>query len=205
MKKLVFLLVICQVMFLTSIVSNAQNELTKIERKKAIDHLKSSQTDLLRTVKGLSEDQLNFKSSEESWSIAECMEHLAISETALFGLAQQSLQEEADPSKRSGLPFSDDQVLALITDRSQKVKTQAPFEPKGNFGSYQGSVDEFKTKRKSNIKYVKSTTDDLRNHYFEFPFGLVDSYQVVLFMSGHSVRHTKQIKEIMAQESFPKS
>ena len=205
MKKLVFLLVICQVMFLTSIVSNAQNELTKIERKKAIDHLKSSQTDLLRTVKGLSEDQLNFKSSEESWSIAECMEHIAISETALFGLAQQSLQEEADPSKRSGLQFSDDQVLALITDRSQKVKTQAPFEPKGNFGSYQGSVDEFKTKRKSNIKYVKSTTDDLRNHYFEFPFGLVDSYQVVLFMSGHSVRHTKQIKEIMAQESFPKS
>jgi len=174
MKKLVFLLVICQVMFLTSIVSNAQNELTKIERKKAIDHLKSSQTDLLKTVKGLSEDQLNFKSSEESWSIAECMEHIAISETALFGLAQQSLQEEADPSKRSGLPFSDDQVLALITDRSQKVKTQAPFEPKGNFGSYQGSVDEFKAKRKSNIKYVKSTTDDLRNHYFEFPLWILN-------------------------------
>ena len=205
MKKLVLLLITCQVVFLTSIVSNAQNGITKIERQKAVDHLKSSQTDLMKTVKGLSEDQLNFKSSEESWSIAECMEHLAISETALFGLAQQSLKEEADPSKRSELPFSDDQVLALITDRSQKIKTQPPFEPKGNFGSYKGSVDEFKAKRKSNIKYVKSTTDDLRNHYFEFPFGLVDSYQVVLFMSGHSVRHTKQIKEIMAQESFPQS
>ncbi len=94
MKKLVLLLITCQVVFLTSIVSNAQNGITKIERQKAVDHLKSSQTDLMKTVKGLSEDQLNFKSSEESWSIAECMEHLAISETALFGLAQQSLQRD---------------------------------------------------------------------------------------------------------------
>ena len=70
---------------------------------------------------------------------------------------------------------------------------------------YDGSVDQFKAKRKESIKFVKSTDQDLRNHYYEFPFGLVDTYQVMLFMAGHSIRHTEQIKEIMTQESFPKS
>jgi len=96
-------------------------------------------------------------------------------------------------------------VVGIITNRTEKIKTRPDLEPTNSFGSYDGSVDEFKAKRKESIKFVKSTDQDLRNHYYEFPFGLVDSYQVMLFMAGHSIRHTKQIKEIMAQESFPKS
>jgi len=57
---------------------------------------------------------------------------------------------------------------------------------------------EFKAKRKANIAFVKSSKDDLRNRYFELPFGVADAYQVILLTSGHSVRHIFQIKEIMA-------
>lgn len=183
----------------------AQTAITDEDRKKAIEHLKNSQKDLLKTVKGLSESQLTFKSSPEAWSIAECVEHIAISESAFFGLMQKTLQEEADPSKRSELNFSDEQVAGFIVDRTTKIKTQEPFEPKNNFGSYDGSLKEFKTKRKANIAYVKSTKDDLRNHYYDFPFGKVDTYQIILFLSGHSIRHTSQIKEVIANEIFPGS
>ena len=100
--------------------------------------------------------------------------------------------------------MSDDQILGFIIDRTEKIKTQPYLEPTNSFGSYSGSLDEFKTKRKASIKFVKSTEEDLRSHYFEFPLGVVDSYQVIMFMSGHSVYHTNQIKEIMALESFPK-
>jgi len=31
-----------------------------------------------------------------------------------------------------------------------------------------------------------------------FPFGKVDAYQVILLMSGHTIRHTDQIKEVIA-------
>jgi len=205
MKKLTSIFIACQLLLLTGFVSSAQEEFTKVDRDKAIDHLKGSQSELLKTVKGLSDEQLNFKPTQEAWSIAECVEHLAISETTLFGAANQSLQADADPSRRSEVQFSDDQILGIITDRTTKIKTRTELEPTNKFGAYDGAVAEFKTKRKESIKFVKSTSEDLRNHYFEFPFGVVDSYQVILFMSGHTLRHTAQIKEIMQQENYPGS
>lgn len=180
-------------------------QLTSEEKKGAIANLKDSQTELLKTVKGLSETQLNFKASPEQWSIAECVEHIAISETNIFGIVEMTLQADADPARRAEVKMTDEAVTALITNREQKVKTRKEFEPTNSFGSYDDTLGAFKEKRKSNLKYVKSTDDDLRNRYFEFPFGLVDSYQVIIFMSGHTVRHTDQIKEVMADAAFPSS
>lgn len=181
----------------------AQTEITADEKAKALKHMKASQSELLKTVKGLSEEQLSFKASPDTWSIAECMEHIAISEKNIFGIVEMTLKSDPDPSKRSAVQMSDDQVIGMISSREQKVKTRPEFEPKSNFGSYQGSIDEFKSKRKANMAFVKSSKDDLRNRYFEFPFGTVDAYQVILFLSGHTVRHTDQIKEVMASNSFP--
>ncbi len=204
MKKSSILITALALIFVHT-VTIAQTELTKEEKRKAITHLKNSQAELIKTIKGLSEEQLAFKPNEETWSIAETVEHIAISENSIFSIVEMSLQSDADPSRRGEVKLSDDQVVGIIRDRSNKVKTRPEFEPKNNFGDYKGSVSNFKSKRKSNIKYVQGTKDDLRNRYFEFPFGIVDSYQVVLFLSGHSERHTDQIKELMAHTSFPKS
>lgn len=182
-------------------------ELTSTERKFAIDYLKNTKEDLLKSIKSLSEEQLNFKSSPESWSVAECVEHIAISETNLFAMIQGTLKEEANPAKRSEVKLSDESVFNAITDRTYKVQTQEPFKPTGKFGSHEGTVKEFLTKRDGNIKYIKSTSDDLRNHFFTFPveaLGTVDSYQLFLFMAGHTKRHTLQIEEVKNNPAFPK-
>lgn len=183
----------------------AQKPLTKGEKSTALNHLKQSQTELLVAVKDLTEGQLNYKPNEETWSIAETMEHIAISEKNIFGIVEMALKTDPDPSLRSEVKMSDEQVLALITSRSQKVKTRPEFEPTNSFGSYTSSVDTFKARRKSNMVFVKKTKEDLRNRYFDFPFGKVDAYQVVLFMSGHTQRHMKQIVEIITSDSFPKA
>ncbi len=198
MKKVYF--IACALFIATGSIAQS---ITQEEKTKALDHLKATQKDLLKSVKGLSEAQLNFKPTPESWSIAECVEHIAISEGNIFGIVQMTLKSEPDPSRRSEVSMSDDQVVGLITSREQKVKTRPDFEPKGNFGDYAGSLKEFSAKRKGNMSFVKTTKEDLRNRYFEFPFGVVDSYQVILFLSGHSQRHTDQIKEIKAHQNFP--
>ncbi|MEP5612866.1 MAG: DinB family protein [Cyclobacteriaceae bacterium] len=190
---------------LLSSVAFAQTTLSKEERSKAIEHLKNTNAELLKTVKGLSEEQLNYKPTEDSWSVANCVEHLAISENNIFGIVQMTLQSDPDPSLRSEVKMSDDQVIGLIQSREQKVKTRTEFEPTNKYGGYDGSLAEFKTKRKENMKYVKSSQDDLRNRYFDFPFGKVDAYQVIIFMSGHTKRHTDQIKEVMASAGYPGS
>jgi len=182
-------------------------ELTSAERKFAIDYLKSTKQGLLKSIKGLTQEQLNYKSSPESWSVAECVEHIAIAETNLFGMIQGTLKGEANPAKRSEVKLSDEGVFNAITDRTYKVKTQEAFEPTGKFGSLEGSVNEFVAKREGNIKYVKTTSDDLRNHFFTFPveaLGTVDSYQLFLFMAGHTKRHTLQIEEVKSNPGFPK-
>ena len=63
MKKLVFLNT-CAALILTSVAAIAQSGFTQADHDKAVEHLKSSQKDLVATVKRLSEAQLKYKSSE---------------------------------------------------------------------------------------------------------------------------------------------
>lgn len=183
---------------------SADPGLTTVERKVAADYLETTRENLLGSIKGLSADQLNFRSAPDAWSVAECVEHLTLSETNLFSMVEGSLKEEADPSRRKEVTMTDDGVFATIADRTQKIKTKEPFEPTGKFGSHESTVGEFLKRRSATVKYVKTTGDDLRNHYFTFPFGTLDSYQLLIFIAGHTKRHTLQIEEIKSQSGFPK-
>jgi hypothetical protein len=178
--------------------------LTHAERKYALNLLTETKDNILKKVKGLTADQLNFKADADTWSVAECVEHIAISENNIFGFCQMGLKEPADPSKRSEVKMTDEDVIKMITDRSVKRKTQEAFEPTGKFGSFDATLTEFKTKRDNNINYIKTTSDDLRNHYNDFPFGKLDTYQTILFMAAHSKRHSDQIDEVMKNPNFPK-
>ncbi|WP_425391410.1 DinB family protein [Ekhidna sp.] len=180
-----------------------QNPISSEERKSAINHLKTSQNELLNLLDGLSEEQINYRPGNGEWTIYECLEHIAISEKNLMGMVQMSLKENPDPRKQDDVAMSDEQLLALITSRDQKVKTREEFEPTDSFGGFNETLKTFKDRRKANIKFVKSTDKSLRNYYMQFPFGIIDSYQGVLFMSGHTQRHAGQIKEIIESEGFP--
>lgn len=178
-------------------------KLTDADRQMTVAELTKTQDRLLNAVDGLSEDQLNFKSSPESWSVAECVEHLAISENNIGQMLQGALQTPADPSKRDSVKLRDEELMGIITNRDQKIKTSAAFEPSGKFGSHEETLEAFKSKRMEHIEYIKTTEDDLRNHYGQLPFGTIDGLQIVLFMSGHTERHVQQIEEVMENEDFP--
>jgi len=139
MKRI--LLPILAITLLTNV--HAQNSFRKEERNKAVKHLKSTQSDLMKSVKGLSEEQLNYKATDDSWSIAECVEHIALSENSLWGIVEMSLQSEPDPSMRSEVKLSDDEVIGIIQSREQKIKTQTELEPANKFVDYAGSLDFF--------------------------------------------------------------
>ncbi|RDY59605.1 DinB family protein [Flagellimonas nanhaiensis] len=180
------------------------NKLSNEDRKFAIKHLKETRNHMTHVLKGLSEEQLNFKPYEDSWSIAECVEHLAISESAFGGLIKRTAASEPNPVLKDSLVFNDEQLLKVITDRSQKVKTSEQFEPSGQFGSHEETVEAFMTKRNEHIEYTKTTEDDLRNRFSkDLPFGTVDGVQLLLFAAAHSERHILQMEEVMATENFP--
>ncbi len=199
MKKVILPIVLLAVLAFGVLKST----LTDAEREFAVKEMTESHDHFLNTLEGLNEVQLNFKATDDSWSIAECAEHITISENMIFGMLQGTLANEADPSKRSEVKVSDEELIAMIEDRNHKVKTGEAFEPSGKYGSFEETVEEFKSKRKEHIEYVKNTQDDLRNRYQQLPFGTVDAYQILLFMSGHTERHIKQMEEVMNDKDFP--
>lgn len=186
------------------VVSSINAQMTSEERKFAIKYLNDTKNDLLKAIKGLSNEQLNFKPNAESWSIDECIRHITLSEQNIWaGFVDAALVTDPDPSKRSEVRMSDEQLMGVIESREQKVKTFAPFEPGNMTGDLKSVLKKFKSLRGSHIQFTKESNDDLRNRYGQLPFGTIDAYQAILFMSGHTKRHTDQIREVMASANFP--
>lgn len=201
MRKLLLPVVMLMMLSFTT----TDNTITKAERKYALAKLKNTKKHLKEATKGLSAAQLNFKASDSSWSIAECAEHIALTETSLYGMFEGALKSNPDASKRSEVKFADDQVWNMIVDRSNKVKTPEQFKPSGKFGSFEGIIKEFNDKRDTHIQNVKGVNEDLRNRYAKLPFGTIDAFQVIIFLAAHTERHIKQIEEVKMSAGFPKN
>ncbi len=180
--------------------------LTQQERDFAVQFMTQTKDTLLLDVKGLTSAQLNFKADSTRWSVAQCVEHIALAEAALTMAYQQTLQLPSDPSKRDSIKYTDQQIIHFLTDRSRKFQAPEMLKPIGTFGSFQASLDSFVARRNRNIAFIKITQIDLRDHCSTFPgVGMVDDYQIILFMVSHSKRHTLQLEEVKANPNFPKN
>src|SRR5580693_2631202 len=105
--------------------------LTKQERDFAIQFMVSTRDTLLMDVSGLSAAQLNFKADSTRWSVAQCVEHIALAEGALTMAYQGALKSPADPSKRDSIKYTDQQIIYFLTDRSRKFQAPEMLRPVG--------------------------------------------------------------------------
>ena len=105
MKKVL----LCATLYLTIIVSATPQSLTRADRSKVLNHLKQTEEELLKTVKGLSTEQLNDKPDEDAWSMAECIEHIAATAYKLSEAFQMWLDNHFQASIKErckGLPHN---------------------------------------------------------------------------------------------------
>ncbi len=181
-----------------------QSAITEVERKYLVDFMVKTKQRLLKDVKGLTPAQLNFKPDSSRWSVAECVEHIALTENSNMSRVTEGLKTDADPSKRSQITMKNEDILKRYSDRSNKRKTGETLEPKSRFGSPEGAMNEFLEKRNANIEFLKNTKDDLRNRTTTYSFGTIDLYQCILALTAHSERHIIQLEEVMADLRFPK-
>jgi hypothetical protein len=180
------------------------NSISKKERKHALGMLKTTKEDAVSAAKGLSEAQLNFKAAPEKWSVKECIYHIAGSEKTLWSMFEGAMKGPANPEKRSEIKVNDEQLVKMIQDRSFKAQAPEPIQPRNTgYASFEEALEEFKKTRGDHIRYLRTSTEDLRNHVMQMPFGYIDGYQFLLFMAAHSNRHTQQINEVKAASGFP--
>jgi uncharacterized damage-inducible protein DinB len=179
-------------------------EVTQAEKERAMQYLESTKKGVLDATKGLSDAQWNFKAGPDRWSIAQVMEHIAASEDFIRQMdAEKVMLAPAVPGR--DLKKTDDAVIAMVPDRSQKAQAPEPLVPTNRFGTPDGSVKHFVESRTKTEDFLK-TTPGLRDHAVDSPMGSkLDGYEFVLLIAAHSERHTKQILEVKADPNYPKN
>ena len=179
--------------------------LTQGERDRALSELYASRKQFLDSIAGLTEAQWNFKPAPDVWSIAECAEHVALSEDLLLNALPKLMQSPADPQKNAEVNGKDELILKGMVDRSHKAKAAEVLLPKHRWPTPAALTEHFKESRDRTLDYVRITQDDLRDHFTSHPvFKTLDAYQFILLMSAHTQRHTAQLNEVKQAAGFPK-
>lgn len=183
----------------------AAADLSPAEIKRATDHFNKTTAAFLAATEGLSSQQWTFKPAPDRWSVADVAEHIAATEDALFGMIQSQVMPAPARTEPANVKEIDDLILQAIPDRSAKRQAPEPLRPTARFGNGEESVNHFKASRAKTLAFL-TDTKDLRDHATDSPLGQkLDAYQWLLFISAHCERHTKQINEVKADPSFPKS
>ena len=191
-------------LFLAAAVLTASSALagpmTAGERQRLIAHLEMTEAWLASELDGLSDAQLAFKMTPESWSIANVAEHLAIAEPQYWTNLEASLKT---PVKAGWKPEATDEgMLWYGIDRTNRQRTGEARVPHGQFPNAQASLASFRKLRATMLAMAKTTQEDFRGR--AFMGGGQDVYQWFLMISTHSQRHILQIREIKAHAGYPK-
>jgi hypothetical protein len=201
MKRL--LIALCLVMTASPLLR--AEALTPAELSRAVEYLDKTREGVIEATRGLSPAQLNFKPAPERWSVAEVTEHLAATEGFLMNLILTQVMVAPARAGATDVKAIDEFVLKAIPDRTTKLKAPEPLVPTNRFNTPRDSLQQF-TAGRAKTRAFLTETKDLRDHALDSPLGQkLDAYQWVLFIAAHSDRHTKQMLEVKADPSFPKS
>lgn len=173
--------------------SNINMDTTK--RTYLIDTLKESETNLLAVIEKVDEAGFLSKPNENTWSMAELVEHLIITDTGLL----QSIKKKGEHIRETTPEtVSDEIILKVIPKRDRKVTAPDFLVPKGRFKSKAEAIQAFRHTRATIENFVATTDLPLEKIAFKhFLLGLVNGEGWIVFMAGHCQRHTKQMEEMV--------
>ena len=180
--------------------------LSPAERDHAVAELDSSRKAFLDATNGLSEAQWSFKPAPDRWSIAECSEHIAVTEALVLKLVtEQALKGPAEPEKRTMVQGKDTALMTMAADRSAKFKAPEAVQPTRRWATSGEITKNLLENRVRTVDFINTTQEDLRDHFMDHPvLKTLDTYQWILLASAHMRRHTAQILEVKADPNFPK-
>jgi hypothetical protein len=134
----------------------------------------------------------------DAWSVAECAEHVALSEPVLRDLARDLvLSSPSRPAHAASVQGKDGAIVRAMRDRSRRAKTLPILEPTGRWPTRAELVTEFLEQRAATLAYVRGTRDPLHYHFAPLePFGDLDGYQWLLLLASHTERHAAQMRGV---------
>ena len=170
--------------------------LTRKERRILNRELKGSRTDLINSIEGLSEKQINFHLLGETRSIATCLYQMADQEASLWSATQSILSAPA--------PLGNSINKAPINIPTGKNVLSSLPSLSENYTSIDAAIERFLSHRASIVRYVQTTTDDVRTYLITTPSGTYDVYQLMRLNAECSRNWATEINRIKSGVLFPK-
>ena len=170
------------------------------ERRALMTELKQSRNDLDETVKDLSNAQFNFTPSSKEQSIQDLLHQLALAQHRLWSDARQVLSQ---PQQKTEGSLLSDHALPSIARESciyfpgLKTKQLKELNP-------QQALERFRDDRSAIIRYVRTTTEDVRSYHLRTPGGTMDAYQLIFLNAWLTKDCLQKIEKIKANPNFPR-
>ena len=166
-----------------------------------IDALHSSRDSWVHAASPLTAVEWRYRSSPESWSVAECAEHIVIVERALCLQIEKGLAEgKPDPARAAALAGKEKMLQKRVPGRAVKVKAPAGMEPTGALENPAAFIEAFAPARARSIELATATDPSaLETVVFpHFALGDLTGGQWLWFVALHGERHLNQAREVLA-------
>ena len=155
---------------------------------------------LLKELKVYSEDQLNRKPDEKSWSVIQVMHHLMMSENGSLRYVKKKLSFNPE-LKNAGIKASF-REFGLNAYLSSPFKWKAPEAISGNnlpdHAAFWTTAQQWKKQRQELRTYLETLPDELlKKEVYKHPFvGRITIQGMLRFFDRHFERHHRQIRKI---------
>lgn len=166
----------------------------------------------IKKLNELSDVQLNWKPTEDFWSIAECLEHLSITNQLYFDEIEKQFSEKQINCKDEETPvkhrfFGKLIIKAVDPSNIKKTKTFKVFQPSKSYIT-RDSINKLIEVQKSLINLISSWVNLNTNRYsISSPASKlikVNLSDVLEIIRLHNKRHLIQIEKLLNNNNFPK-
>lgn len=166
------------------------------------EQLNTARSLLLSVLDGLSDDQLNWKPDDFTWSISQVVQHIAMVESGSSQTIRLGLEQEPN-----FIPF-DIPLQKQILDRSKKVNAPERLHPSGDPKTMSQLKEILRNSREEFMDTLATIEEDITVLEKTSPpvshpvFGHMSTWQWIVAVPLHEERHIKQIEELKTRLQF---
>lgn len=174
--------------------------MTQGERDRLLSYYHATRKQILDAVSGLSNAQWTFRPAPDKWSIADIVEHLALTEDLLFDYATAADFSLKPPEQK----LTTEALIQNMLNRSRPADAPAELRPGGKWKPGFPLIGAFRAARDAKIRWIGGTREPLRSYWVRWQPQPVESYQALFLIPAHTERHLAQIQEVKASPGYPK-
>ena len=159
-----------------------------------------------------SQQQLNWKPDPNRWSVAQCFDHLIVSNSAYFPVVESIVNGQQKTSVLHRLPilpklWAKLLIKSLDPKTTRKLKATAAFQPSSS-GLPSSIIDDFVAHQKKLVESMEATSDLNPDRIIisspvakVVTYSLMDGFRILVV---HEQRHFQQAQRVTEETAFPR-